>query len=312
MSEIAPVGLHAADAHASAAIIPSLHARIAALQRSHEALMRAVAHDLRAPLRHINSLAPLLQQAVEELASHSSADSAAAAEVIECATMMQSAAQRMAQMLEGLAQVSRAARAPLNWAAVDWVALCHSTADRLRQAWPPIALRWDNAEHAVPQSGTVLLAADREWLGQLVAALFDNACKFSAGPRARAEGASQPLPQPLLVTLGARLLDGPVPELAETQPLSQVEAAHIHPGQHWQLSIVDAGVGFDLSRAQNLFAPFVRMHRDSDYAGVGCGLALAQTIAQRHGAQLHIQSAPNAGCTVRLLWPAAQVPATSA
>ena len=39
------------------------------LQQAHEAWMRAVAHDLRAPLRHVVSFAPLLRESVEELAA---------------------------------------------------------------------------------------------------------------------------------------------------------------------------------------------------------------------------------------------------
>lgn len=312
------------DVSASAALIASLHARIAALQRSHESLMRAVAHDLRAPLRHVNSLAPLLHEAVQELASHTSADPATAHEALECAAMMQSAAQRMAQMLEGLAAVSRASRAALAWQPLDAAQLVQSVAATLRGTWPSLQLRWvdddgqagdsgveengvgknpalSNHDSLNAPAGDIMLAADRQWLAQLLTALLDNACKFSAGLR------GQPVPDPLPITLSARLVNSPLPQPLGAAGVPLDAAAHIAPDCHWRLTIADAGVGFDLRRAEHLFAPFARMHRDSDYAGVGCGLALAHTVAERHGASIHIHTAPQQGCVVQLLWPAAAV-----
>ena len=40
------------------------------------------------------------------------------------------------------------------------------------------------------------------------------------------------------------------------------------------------------------------------YEGTGLGLALTQRLAQMHGAELEIDSAPDAGTTVRVLFPA--------
>jgi light-regulated signal transduction histidine kinase (bacteriophytochrome) len=70
------------------------------------------------------------------------------------------------------------------------------------------------------------------------------------------------------------------------------------------VTVQDNGVGFDGTRAQHLFGVFQRMHRESEFDGVGAGLALCQAIAQRHGAGISAQAAPGAGCTVHLDWPA--------
>lgn len=74
---------------------------------------------------------------------------------------------------------------------------------------------------------------------------------------------------------------------------------------HVQISVQDNGAGFDGTRAQQLFGVFQRMHRESDFEGVGAGLALCQTIARRHGATIGATAAPGAGCCIRLDWPAA-------
>jgi len=73
------------------------------LRQQQEALLRAIAHDLPAPLRHIQSFAPLLVEAVQTLAAAAPHAADAAADALECAQFMQQGAQRMGQMLQALA-----------------------------------------------------------------------------------------------------------------------------------------------------------------------------------------------------------------
>ena len=67
----------------------------------------------------------------------------------------------------------------------------------------------------------------------------------------------------------------------------------------------DNGAGFDPARAGTLFGVFQRLHRETDFEGVGTGLALCRAVAQRHGAQISATAALGGGCTVRLQWPMA-------
>ena len=69
------------------------------------------------------------------------------------------------------------------------------------------------------------------------------------------------------------------------------------------ITISDNGAGFDGSRAQRLFGIFQRMHRESEFEGVGVGLALVQSICQRHGGQASIAAQPGQGCELQLRWP---------
>jgi len=49
------------------------------------------------------------------------------------------------------------------------------------------------------------------------------------------------------------------------------------------LSVEDDGAGFAIARAQGLFKPFERLHLQSEYPGLGLGLATVRAVAQRHG-----------------------------
>ncbi len=65
------------------------------------------------------------------------------------------------------------------------------------------------------------------------------------------------------------------------------------------LEITDNGKGFDLSKnKQSIFKPFSKMAVSK--GGLGTGLYLVKTIVEKNGGYVQLESAPNAGTTVRL------------
>ncbi|MBI2385216.1 MAG: PAS domain-containing protein [Elusimicrobia bacterium] len=71
-----------------------------------------------------------------------------------------------------------------------------------------------------------------------------------------------------------------------------------------ELVVEDDGVGFDMAFAGRLFQPFQRLHSRRDFPGSGMGLAICRKIAERHGGAISVQSAPERGTRVTVVFPA--------
>lgn len=61
--------------------------------------------------------------------------------------------------------------------------------------------------------------------------------------------------------------------------------------------IEDNGIGFDMSKSDKLFQPFMRFNSSSDYTGTGVGLSTVKRIIEKHGGEIWAESELNKGST---------------
>lgn len=71
------------------------------------------------------------------------------------------------------------------------------------------------------------------------------------------------------------------------------------------IAVSDNGVGFSQEYAYKLFAPFERLHYDSEFEGNGIGLAMVREIALRHGGRFGVDPADGEGARFWIALPLA-------
>ncbi|MFD1839602.1 sensor histidine kinase [Paracidovorax cattleyae] len=255
-----------------------LQAELQALRQEQEAFLRAVSHDLRAPLRHILAYGRLVRELVEE----SNADP----EALQFLDTMAHSGQQLGEMIDGLIQFGRAGLAPVQPQAVVVGEAVRAAAEAAlaaaprEAAGPGGALAWPaTVQWQWPDCGGVAVLADAALLHEVLLAVLDNALKFS-----------RPVAQPCIELQAQPLPDGRV-----------------------EIGVRDNGVGFVPARAQQLFGVFQRLHPVSQFPGLGLGLARSKRFVERMDGEIAIDAVPappggsaeGQGCRVRIVLPAA-------
>jgi len=230
-----------------------------------EAFSYSVSHDLRAPLRSIDSFSQIL---LEEHAGKLDADGQ------DCLRRVRAATSRMGQLIDDLLRLSRVTRAEMHLETVDLSALAHSVAAELQGREPQRQVEFTIAPGVTAQGDARLLQVVLE-------NLMGNAWKFTAKQeKARIE----------FGVLQERDLETRRRGDAETLPLTASPLLPVY-------FVRDNGAGFDMAYADKLFGAFQRLHSPSEFPGTGIGLATVSRIIHRHGGRVWAEGEVEKGAT---------------
>lgn len=222
-----------------------------------ESFSYSVSHDLRTPLRHILGFTDALQQRLR----HSNALNDP--KTVHYLDVIRNSSQKMEQLIDGLLTLSRLGRQQISPKSLDLKQLVAATIDWVK---PQIASEEGNrVEFEVGNLPMVI--ADETLLRQVFVNLIGNAVKFSSGGKKVA----QSMDRLAKITIGS-LTDGTI-------------------------FVRDNGVGFDMKYADRLFGAFQRLHSQSEFEGMGIGLAIVERIIQRHNGSIWVNSQPDRGAT---------------
>jgi PAS domain S-box-containing protein len=86
-------------------------------------------------------------------------------------------------------------------------------------------------------------------------------------------------------------------KFSSAKPESHIQVGTTQNGGETIHFVRDNGAGFDMQHADKLFGVFQRLHRDSEFAGNGVGLATVQRIIRRHGGRIWADAVPGQGAT---------------
>ena len=127
------------------------------------------------------------------------------------------------------------------------------------QAIDSLAIRMKESQGQIIRDELPQVWGDRTMLTQLYQNLLSNALKFAAADR----------PQIRLTA-----------ERGEEQLI---------------LGVQDNGIGIEPRYAEQIFAPFKRLHGRGEYEGTGIGLAICCKTVERHGGKIWVESTPGNG-----------------
>jgi PAS domain S-box-containing protein len=230
-----------------------------------ESFTYTVAHDLRAPVRHVLGFIEMLRRTA-----------AGKLEPLENEHLdrIRNAAKRMEELVDGLLEFAQLGRREL---VRRPVALSELVAEVRHQLEPETHGR--QVEWRISALPTV--EGDERLLRQVFYNLLHNAVKFT-----------RPRPEAVIEVgvLDPRTTAEPHPPLAPDAVV---------------LFVRDNGVGFDMRYANKLFGVFQRLHDQREFEGTGIGLAHVQRILQRHGGRVWAKSQPGSGTTIWFTLPTA-------
>ncbi|WP_269792209.1 ATP-binding protein [Stenotrophomonas sp. Iso1] len=184
--------------------------------------------------------------------------------------VIRDSAQRMAELIDDLLVYSRLGRGAMRMQPVDMQSLVADTRALLDSNLKAEASADGTYRHVEWNIGPLpVLVADENMMRQVWLNLLGNAVKYTAGC---------------------------------DKAVIEVSAKNLPDGSQ-QFSVSDNGAGFDMQYASKLFGVFQRLHKASEYAGTGIGLASVRRVVTRHGGRVWAEAQVGKGATFSFIVP---------
>jgi PAS domain S-box-containing protein len=219
--------------------------QLEATNKELEAFSYSVSHDLRAPLRAIDGFSlAVLEDFGDQLNDEGRG----------YLMRIRTAAQRMAQLIDDLLNLSRVTRAPLNPESTNLSMLAQNVIRDLQLSDPKRIVD-------ISVMPNIVANCDPRLMKVVLENLLNNAWKFTS-----------------------------------KQQFAHIEFGYTEQPSHGRVYYVrDNGAGFDMEHANKLFGAFQRLHTNSEFPGIGIGLAIVQRIINRHGGRVWAEGEVNKG-----------------
>ena len=177
--------------------------------------------------------------------------------------MMRQAVGDMGQLIEDLLNLSLAVRSEIKWEQVDLSAMVFDITKSLQMRQPS-----RQAKFSI--SPNIIIQGDENLLRIALENLVGNAWKYTSKGKQTS------------IEFGVCTV-------------ANCPGKHAHADEVYFLR--DNGVGFDMGSADQLFTPFRRLHKASEFQGTGIGLATVQRIIHSHGGRIWAEAAIDVGAT---------------
>jgi chemotaxis family two-component system sensor kinase Cph1 len=245
--------------------LEQLNSQLARSNEELEAFAYVASHDIREPLRQIETFASLLEAAMAEAAMPQAGRIGRWVEGIEASS------RRLRRLIDDLTEFSRLGRnvQPMTPTGLG---------DVLKEAESDLA-------QAIAECGATIVAQDLPvalcdpgQMRQVLQNLLSNAIKYR----------DQGRPPRIVVAAAAE----PSAGSPNRRPMLRV-------------TVTDNGIGFDQRHAGRIFEPFQRLHSADRFPGSGIGLATCRKIIDRHGGTIGAEGRPGEGATIWLTLPSA-------
>ena len=247
-------------------------AELAAANREMEAFAYTVSHDLRAPLRALDSYSQIL---AEESGPRLDAEGRRVCAIIG------DSAREMGRLIDDLLAFSRTGRVALQPSSIDMAGLANAVFFELTTAQQ--RERVDFRVQPLPRAWGDPSLMRQAWMN-----LIGNAVKFS-GKKQRAM-----IEVGVVTNAEHGFGNADSNRAAEAVP---APSANGNPRSEIVYFVRDNGAGFDMRYADKLFGVFQRLHSAKEFEGTGVGLAIVQRIVQRHGGRIWAEGEPERGAT---------------